>query len=129
MKTTTLMALLLSLMVVSCATRSPTATDKFRDPTRKEWSKAVVIGKEFALTHLGFTKDSIGKLKSDRGMVMKKKSKDTILLQFYDPTVFPEDRYAPDGSFSFILGGFPSYFRVTIDMETWQVIDHYACEE
>jgi hypothetical protein len=46
-----------------------------------------------------------------------------LLISFYDPEVFQP---LPSGHFGTMLGGFPSYFTVTVDVQTWQVVDHYA---
>ena len=122
-------AVLLSVTMGACATRTSQTTGEFRAPTPQEWNKAVETGRSFALADLGLTQEALGKLKADRGVVWKRGGRDILHLQFYDPEIFPEDRYAQDGLFEAMMGGFPSYFSVSIDVQTGQVVDHYACEE
>jgi len=28
-----------------------------------------------------------------------------------------------------MMGGFPSYFRITVNLHSWKVVDHYASRE
>jgi hypothetical protein len=128
-RTWSIVTALACVLLGACVTRNAHTTSDFRDVMPQELNRAVEVGKDFARTHLGLTKDALDKLTPDRGMVMKKAGRDTILLQFYDPTVFPAERHAPQGRFIAMLGGFPSYFTVSIDAQTWQVVDHYACKE
>jgi len=49
-----------------------------------------------------------------------------MTIQFYDPKVFHPNT---DGFFEAMMGGFPSYFRITVDTQAWQVVRHYASRE
>jgi len=49
-----------------------------------------------------------------------------MTIQFYDPKVVHPDA---DGSIWAMDGGFPGYFRITVDIQKWQVIDYYASRE
>jgi hypothetical protein len=49
-----------------------------------------------------------------------------MTIEFYDPEVFHTDK---DGFFEAMMGGFPSYFRITVDIQAWKVVDHYTSRE
>jgi hypothetical protein len=49
-----------------------------------------------------------------------------LLIQFYDREVFHP---LPSGGFEAMLGGFPSYFTITVDVQAWKGVHHYASPE
>jgi len=87
-------------------------------------AKGEQIGRSYAFRQLGLSKSQLEKMKSDfTGCI--RNGKRTLWIQFYDPSFHPP---LPEG-LEAILGGFPTYFTVSIDMDTWTVINHYASPE
>jgi len=101
------------------------AKGQFWNPTAEEQSKAEELGRWFAYKHLGLSKTDIQKMRADfTGWFDNGK---TILwVQFYDPA-FHQPLSA--GGLEGMDGGFPTYFTVSVNVETWTVVDHYASEE
>ncbi len=46
-----------------------------------------------------------------------------LTIAFFDPKAFPENG---DGPSVWMDGGFPHFFTITVDMNTKEVIEHYA---
>ena len=86
--------------------------------------RAEQIARLYAVQSLGLSESQLAKMKADHNGFSLVDGRETI--QFYDPKVFHPNK---DGFFEAMLGGFPSYFRVTVDTRKWQVIDHYASRE
>jgi hypothetical protein len=100
-----------------------------RFPTLEQWRCAVQLGREYAVRNLRLTQAQIANLKADAGMILTKENVKSLVLNFYDPRRYPEDRYLYYGWLEPMLGGFPTYFRITIDLQTWKVTGHYASPE
>jgi len=115
---------LIMLLQWGCGNRG-----EFRSPSKAEWSKGDIIARGYAATNLQINSVQLSKIKTDKGYISKENGKELLNLQFFDPTKYPEKEYAPDGVFHAIMGGFPAYFCVTIDMSTWQVVSHRASRE
>jgi hypothetical protein len=114
-----------ALLLVAC--HSPRATgDPFRSATPEEWQRGVGIAKQYALHQLGLSQDQLSKLKPDVGYVSNRGGREKLELQFYDPKLYPEETDTVQGLFIAMDGGFPTYFRITIDPHSWRVCDHYA---
>jgi hypothetical protein len=98
---------------------------EFWNPTAEEKSRAVSLGRWFANKHLGLSKNDIEKMRTDfTGWFRNDR---TILwIQFYDPEIHQP---LPSGGFEAKSGGFPTYFTVSVDVENWIVVDHYASPE
>jgi hypothetical protein len=122
------MAFVSSLLVAAC--HSPTdSVDSSRSPTPEEWRRGVAIAEEYALRELAVPQDQLAKLKPDAGRVRARNGQETLSLDFFDPKKFPETRFTVEGQFIGMYGGFPSFFVVEIDLQTWRVSGHYASRE
>jgi hypothetical protein len=106
-------SILICLLLCGCASTPPKRS--------AEETRAEQVGRLFAVDSLGLSKAQVEKMRADFGFSLEHGRAMTI--QFYDPKVF---RPNSDGFFVAMDGGFPSYFRVTVDIQKWQVIDHYA---
>ena len=105
-------------------TRDP-AKGQFWDPTSEEQSRAEQLGRRFAYEKLGLSASDILKMRSDF-IGWFENGKTILHVQFYDPAYHQP---LPDGGFEGMMGGFPTYFSVSVDVEEWEVVDYYADEE
>ena len=87
--------------------------------------RAEQIARLYAVQSLGLSEAQVAGMKADHEGFSLADGRE-MTLQFYDPKVF---RPSKDGFFWAMDGGFPSYFRITVDIRKWQVIDHYASRE
>jgi len=107
--------------------RSPTnvpSKGQFWEPTAQEKSRAEQISRAYALSDLGLTTLQL------KGMVAQftswfENDSPIIYVQFFDPTY---RRPSPD-LYEDMLGGFPTYFTVSVNAKSWTVVDHYASPE
>src|SRR5262245_33251218 len=104
---------LMCLLLCGCASTPPKRT--------AEAMRAEQIGRLYAVQALGLSKAQVDRIRTDFGFSLEDGKAMTI--QFYDPKVIHPNS---DGFIWAIDGGFPSYFRVTVDTQKWQVKDHYA---
>jgi len=72
--------------------------------------------------------EQLARLKPDAGFISIEKEGELLELAFYDPSVFAEQEHVFDGVFLAMDGGFPSYFRATVNLRTWQVSHFYGSE-
>ena len=116
--------LLLTLVYSGCASsdRNTDLPNNFRQPTEEEHSRAVDVAFAFAEKDLGLFPEHLVKLSPDIGSVWIKEN--VIFLQIFNPERFPS--VSKSDHVGAMLGGFPDYFTVTIDLDNWEVVDHYA---
>ena len=94
------------------------------EPTDVIKAKAEQIGRSYALRKLDISKAQIDKMKPEfTGWY--KDGKQILWIQFYDPDIYQP---LPEG-LEAIVGGFPTYFTISIDADSWKVVDHYASQE
>jgi hypothetical protein len=86
--------------------------------------RAEQVARLYAVQALGLSKSQVARIKADHNGFSVVDGQETI--QFYDPNVFHPNS---DGLFEALTGGFPSYFRITVDIRKWQVINHYGSRE
>ena len=119
--------------IFGCATPprvTPNENDAiFRTPTKAEFDMALALSRQHALNHLNLSQEELDKVKPDKGIVILEQEESSLLIQFYDPTVFPESEYLHDGIFEGMCGGFPSYFNITVDLISRTVIGAYSSDE
>lgn len=84
--------------------------------------RAEQIARLFAVQSLGLSESQLAKMKADHGLG----DAHEMTIQFYDPKVIHPDK---NGSIWAMDGGFASYFRITVDTQTWKVVRHYASPE
>src|SRR4051794_34298988 len=108
--------ILMAFVLCGCASTPP---QKGADQLRAEQ-----VARLYAIQSLGLSESQVARMKADHDGFSLVDGRETI--QFYDPKVFHPNR---DGFFEAMDGGFPSYFRITVDIRKWQVIDHYASRE
>lgn len=87
--------------------------------------RAERVARVYAVESLGLSESQVARMKADFKGYRPAPGRE-ITIQFYDPTVLLPN---PDGVFPPMMGGFPSYFRITVDIQTWEVVDHYASPE
>ena len=126
---TKILAAVLACLLVGCATDKPPDLLKHRRPVPAEWQRAVDATRHYVLSKSLLSPAQLAKLKPDAGFISVRQQREILYLEFYDPVRFPEDKWLIDGHFSPMAGGFPAYFRATIDMRTWQVTDFYGERE
>ena len=100
---------------------------KYWTPTEEEQSRAEQLARWYASNRMSLklSQEKVEKMKTYyTGRV--EYGKLIIDIDFYDPEVFQPDE---SGHFETMLGGFPSYFSVTVDVEAWRVVDDYASPE
>lgn len=94
------------------------------EPTDAIKAKAEQIGRSYALHILDISKAQLDKMKPEfTGWY--KDGKQILWIQFYDPDIHQP---LPEG-LEVIVGGFPTYFTISIDADSWEVVDHYASQE
>jgi hypothetical protein len=100
---------------------------KFWTPTEEEKSRAEQLARWYATNRmrLKLPQEQVEKMRTDY-MGTSRYGKLVMIIQFYDPKVYQPNK---DGFFESMFGGFPSYFSVTVDVETWRVVDDYASPE
>lgn len=87
---------------------------------REETQEAEVIARKFALEQLNIPQQKLDRMvASARGYQYSKVT--TCVFHFFDPLVYPQWQ-----SMTTMLGGFPDYFRITVDMDAMQVSSYYA---
>ena len=125
---TTILIAVVFCLLAGCATQPPAPLET-RRPTPGELQRAAQVTRDYVLSKSLLSPELFAKLKPDAGFVEVGGHGDSLHLQFYDPLVFPEDKHAPDGLFWAMDGGFPSYFRATVDLRAWRISDFYGCNE
>jgi hypothetical protein len=98
---------------------------RFWSPTASERSRAEDIARRYAAPKLRLSEAHVAKMKTDSTGCYRA-GRRQLFIQFYDPHVFQP---LPSGGFEAMMGGFPSYFTVTVDVQDWAVVDHYASRE
>lgn len=102
----------------------------YRAPTKSEYDLALSLSLPYARDHLDLSHEQFNKMKPDVGMVIQKKGETHLMIQFYDPEIFPETEWLyNDGLFKGGCGGFPSYFTITVDLISQVVVKAYATIE
>jgi hypothetical protein len=86
--------------------------------------RAEQIARLYAVDSLGLSKSQVARMKADHNSFSVVDGRETI--QFINPKVIHPNR---DGFIDVMDGGFPDYFRITVDIRKWQVVDHYASRE
>ncbi|MGH2271082.1 hypothetical protein ACQ9LF_04715 [Anaerohalosphaeraceae bacterium U12dextr] len=87
---------------------------------REETQQAEVIARKFALEQLNIPQQKLDRMvASARGYQYSKVT--TCVFHFFDPAVYPQWQ-----SITTMLGGFPDYFRITVDMDAMKVSSYYA---
>jgi hypothetical protein len=109
--------ILLALVLCGCTSTPP---QRSADQLRAEQ-----IARLYAVQSLGLSESQVARMKADHDGFSLAEGRE-MTIQFYDPKVFHPSK---DGSFWAMDGGFPSYFRITVDIRKWQVTDHYASRE
>lgn len=109
--------------------RTPESLERgmYWTPTEEEKSRAEQLARWYASNRMSLKlpQEKVEKMRTNfRGRV--KYGKLAISIDFYDPEVYQPNE---DGQFEIMLGGFPSYFSVTVDVEAWRVVDEYASPE
>ena len=94
-------------------------------PTCSERSRAEAIARAFAMQTLGVSHDRVSRMRIHRSGGREVSGNCLLYLQFYDPDVFQP---MPSGGFVPVMGGFPDYFTVTVDVQSQTVVDHYASD-
>ena len=117
-------------LLAGCASRQTvdyqTVDYRTWEPTSLQKSQAAQVTKTYAVDHLGLTTADLDK------MVLQfaggfQNGKMILRVDFFDPAYHEP---LPDiGLYETVRGGFPTYFSITVEPETWMVIAHYACEE
>jgi hypothetical protein len=109
--------------------RTPESLERgqYWTPTEEEKSRAEQLARWYASNRmrLKLPQEKVEKMKTDY-MGYISYGKLVIYFKFYDPEVFQPDE---SGHFETMLGGFPSFFTVTVDVEAWCVVDDYASPE
>ena len=129
----TMRLLFLMLVLCGCATapktewrvsQSEPRNDDYRiwRPTAGECSRAEAAARLYAVPALRLSETHVAKMKADFTGIHRSGNRQ-LLIQFYDPERFQP---LPSCGFEPMLGGFPSYFTVTVDVQIWTVVDHYA---
>lgn len=100
---------------------------KYWTPTEEDRSRAEQLARRYASRRMSLKvpQKKIEEMKTDHTGWLKD-GKLVIFIQFYDPKVYQPNK---DGFFEIMLGGFPNYFTVTVDVEDWRVVDEYASPE
>jgi len=125
---TFLLALLL-IGVLGCKEKKPTKiytpenNPEFWTPTQKQISKAKEIASKYAVEKLKVSSKQMERMKFNADGWLEDDRK-ILYLQFFDPESYPDWE-----DIAGMLGGFPSYFTISVDILNWTVVDHYACEE
>ncbi len=89
-------------------------------PTPEEVAGARKLAETFVTEHLDVARDELQMRKvSAFGMV--RDGDRLIVLEFFDPQHFPDWE-----EIAGVLGGFPWYFSVTVDLSRGEVVHHYA---
>ena len=91
-------------------------------PTSEEKIRADQLGRRFAYEDLGLSVSSINKMRSQFTGHFRS-GKAVLYIQFYDPEYH---RPLASGRIPSVWGGFPRYFTVSVDVEKWTVVEHYA---
>ena len=109
--------ILIAFVLCGCASAPPhRSSDQLR---------AEQIARSYAVRSLGLSESQVARMKADHDGFSLADGRE-MTIQFYDPKVVHPDA---DGSIWAMDGGFPGYFRITVDIQKWQVIDYYASRE
>jgi hypothetical protein len=87
--------------------------------------RAEQIARVYAVQSLGLPKSQVARMRADRDSFSLADERE-LTIQFYDLEVIRPNK---DGNIWAMDGGFPSYFRITVDTQTWKVVDRYASPE
>ena len=99
--------MLIAFVLCGCASAPPAqSTDELR---------AERVARLYAVESLGLSKSQAAKMKADPDGFSLTDGHE-MTFQFYDPKVFHPNK---DGLFWAMDGGFPSYFRITVDIRKW----------
>ena len=104
---------------------APETDRRFWTATPTERSRAEDIARRYAVAALRLSQAHVAKMKTDCSGHYKGAAKE-LWIQFYDAEVFHP---LPSGGFEAMVGGFPRYFTITVDVRAWKVVDHYASPE
>jgi hypothetical protein len=111
----------ISLCINSCCT-STTTRDYSWKPTDDQVNHAEQVARSFALDTFKLDRsfvESMRVLSSGR----THEGNQIIYLRFYHPQHFNSKETA------IVEGGFPYYFTISVDIESWKVVDSYASPE
>jgi hypothetical protein len=108
---------LIASVFSGCASAPPTqCADELR---------AERVARDYAVQFLRLSKSQVAKMKADLGGFSIDDGRE-MTIQFYDPKIIHPNA---DGFIWAMDGGFPSYFSITVDVQKWQVVRHYASPE
>jgi hypothetical protein len=107
---------LIAFVLSGCVSSSP---QRSADQLRAEQ-----VARSYAIQSLGLSESQIAKLKANfDGCLVDGRE---MMIQFYDPKYLQPNEV---GILEPMLGGFPGYFDITVDIHTWKVVHHYASRE
>jgi len=112
---------ILAFLLVSGCNKEPDLQQEYWIPTDAQILKAKEIARRYAITELKVSDSQLSKMKTK---YWPEEAEKIINIQFYDPEYFPDWENGVAA-----MGGFPSYFRVSVNVKTETVVDHYASEE
>lgn len=114
--------LILTLILLFGCQSEPVIHRQYWEPSVGQTLKAEKTARRYAIAELGVSEKQVMKMET-KVTSWKTDEADIIGIGFYDPEHFPNW-----GDIS-VLGGFPHYFRISVDSKTGTVVDHYASPE
>jgi hypothetical protein len=91
-------------------------------PNHLEKVAAEMISRQFAIYILDVDQAQLDKMEA-RFLPIEKGGREILIVNFYDLDKFPSAR---GGGAPAVLGGFPFFFSVLLDVESGSVMDSYA---
>ena len=109
--------ILIAFVLCGCASAPPhRSSDQLR---------AEQIARSYAVRSLGLSESQVARMKTDHDGFSLADGRE-MTIRFYDPKVVHP---SADGFIWSMDGGFPGYFRITVDIQKWQVIACNASPE